>query len=214
MNEPAIKSALTLTPSVGPARVDRFEEWLHAPAPLESMDPRFDIRRAVPAEFDRIYDLVNDTFGLKRSRARFDWMYRRNPYGTARCWVTFDRASGQLVGSWASWPWPMARGTRRVEGCQDGDWVVARGWQRHGTGDLSAEVLRSHAWQARTIRLAWPNEKSRAVAAKRGHAAEILGPLPKGVLILNARAYLAELSWPALISTIGGKAVDTALTAW
>ncbi len=75
-------------------RVDRFEEWLHAPAHLESRHPRFDIRRAMPAEFDAIYALVNDVFGFQRSRAHYDWIYRSNPYGIARCWVVFDRASG------------------------------------------------------------------------------------------------------------------------
>ncbi len=214
MIEPETESAVVQAVPFRSARVDRFEEWLHAPAPLESMHPRFHIRRAVPAEFDRIYDLVDDTFGFKRSRSQYDWMYRHNPYGTARCWVTFDRTSGQLVGSWASWPWPMARGTRSVEGCQDGDWVVAKGWQRYGTGDLCADALKSHAWQARTIRLTWPNEKSRGVAIKHGHAAEILGPVPKAVLILNAKAYLAELNWPPVVSALGGRAVDITLTAW
>src|ERR1700730_4249314 len=87
----------------GSPRVDRFEEWLHDPAPLESMHARFDIRRAIPAEFDDIYELVNAVFGLKRSPAEYDWLYRRNPYGIARCWVVFDRASGRLIGSNASW---------------------------------------------------------------------------------------------------------------
>ena len=88
MIEPETVSAVPLAAPFRFPRVDRFEEWLHAPAQLESMHPRFDVRRAVPAEFDSIYDLVNDAFGFKRSRARYDWIYRRNPYGTARCWVS------------------------------------------------------------------------------------------------------------------------------
>jgi hypothetical protein len=178
------------------------------------MHPRFDIRRAVAAEFDAIYDLVNHTFGFNRSRPRYDWIYRRNPYGTARCWVVIDRASGQLVSSTASWPWPTARGTQCVEGTQDGDTVVAPGWQRQGIDRLRAEVWRSHAWQATTIARGWPNEKSRGAGIKRGPADRILGPVPKAVLMLNAKAYLAARDWPALASATAGAAVDTALAAW
>ena len=214
MIEPETGSAV---PPAAPFRfphVDRFEEWLRAPAQLESMHPRFDIRRAVPTEFDGIYDLVNDAFGFKRSRARYDWIYRRNPYGTARCWVVFDRASGRLVGSAASWPWPMARGAHSVEGAQDGDSVVAPGWQRQGIDGVRTEAWRSHAWQAKTIGLSWPNEKSRGAGIKRGRAARIVGPVPKAVLMLNAKAYLAQHDWPAFVSAAGGAVVDTALTAW
>jgi len=178
------------------------------------MHPRFDIRRAVPAEFDGIYDLVNDAFGFKRSRARYDWIYRRNPYGTARCWVVFDRASGRLVSSEASWPWPMARGAHCVEGAQYGDTVVAPGWQRQGIDGVRTEAWRSHAWKAKAIGLSWPNAKSRGAGIKRGRAAYIVGPVPKAVLMLNAKAYLAEHNWPAFVSAAGGAVVDTALTAW
>jgi hypothetical protein len=212
--EPETGSAVPLAAPFRFPRVDRFEEWLHAPAQLESMHPRFDIRRALPAEFDGIYDLVDDAFGFKQSRARYDWMYRRNPYGTARCWVVFDRASGRLVGSTASWPWPMARGAHCVEGSQYGDSVVAPGWQRKGIRALRGKVWRSHAWEGKHIGLSWPNEKSRGAIIKRGAAARIVGPVPKAVLMLNAKAYLAEHNWPAFVSAAGGAVVDTALTAW
>jgi len=219
MVEPDTRSAAALSEAGAGLfpfpRVDRFEEWLHAPAPLESMHPRFDIRRAVPAEFDAIYDLVNHTFGIKRSRPRYDWIYRHNPYGTARCWVVIDRGSRQLVSSMASWPWPMARGARCAEGAQqDGDLVVASGWQRQGIDRLRAEVWRSHAWQSKALTLSWPNAKSRGAGIKRGRSANIVGPIPKAVLILNTKAYLAGRDWPALVSAASGVVVDTALRAW
>jgi hypothetical protein len=211
--DPATESAVPPAAPFPFPRVDRFEEWLRAPAPLESTHPRFDIRRAVPAEFDAIYDLVDDAFGIKRPRAQYDWLYRRNPYGTARCWIVFDRDSGRLVGSVASWPWPMARGAHAVEGTQDGDSAVAPGWQRQGIDRLRSEAWRSNAVQAKTIRLSWVNEKSRGAGIKRGRAADILGPIPNAVLMLNAKAYLAQRNWPALVSAAGG-VMETALTAW
>ncbi len=178
------------------------------------MHPRFDIRRALPAEFDGIYDLVNDGYGRKRSRSRFDWIYRRNPYGTARCWVVFDRASGQLVGCYASWPWPVARGAQWMEGTLDGDSVVAPAWQHQGIYGLRSQAWRSHAWQRTAISLSWPNRKSYGAGIKYGRTAEIVGPAPKAVLMLNTKAYLAEHHWPAFVSAAGGALLDTALTAW
>jgi hypothetical protein len=193
--------------------VDRFEEWLRAPAPLESKHPRFDIRRAVPAEFDRIYDLVDDTFGVKRSRSQYDWIYRRNPGGTARCWVVFDRTSGRLVHSRASWPWPLARGTRCLDGFLNGDSAVARESQRQGIHGLRSDAVNSHAWQPKTVAIGWPNDISRQFWTKR-RATQIVGPFAKAILLLNAKRYLAEHKWPTLLSAAGGAVIDTALMAW
>jgi hypothetical protein len=195
-------------------RIDRFEEWLHAPAPLESTHPRFDVRRVLPEEFEAVYRLVNETFGVTRSHLQLDWIYRRNPYGMARCWAVFERESGRLVSSSASWPWPLARGTYCLEGVLDGDSVVAPGWQRQGIDRLRAEVGGSHPWEASTIALSWPNEKSRGAVIKRGRGARVLGPVPKAVLMLNAGDYLAERAKPAGVGAAFGRAVDLSLIAW
>ena len=192
-------------------RVDRFEEWLHAPAPLESADPRFDSRRARPEEFDAIYDLVNRTFGFNRPRSFNEWLYRRNPRGLARCWITFDRASGQLVASLASWPWPMARGTDAMEGTQEGDAVVAPEWQRLGIDRLRSDAWRSHAWNATSVGMSWPNEKSRGAGQKRGRARRMVGPVPQAVMILDAGAYFSEHRWPTFARAIAGPIANAAL---
>ncbi len=91
-----------------------------------------------------IYDLVDAAFGVKRSPAVYDWLYRRNPYGTARCWVAFDRSSGRLLSSLAGWPWPMARGTQAREGLLWGDWATAPGMQRQGISLWVEKLRRSH----------------------------------------------------------------------
>lgn len=195
-------------------RVDRFRDWLQAPVPLESTHPRFDIRRARPEEFDGIYDLVDESFGVERPRAVYDWLYRRNPYGLARCWVVIDRASGRLVGNTAAWPWPMARGAQLVEGAQSGDWVIAPRWQRQGISGLRAEVRRSHPWNNKVTVLSWPNEKSRGSGIKRDLSADILGPVPKAVLPLNTTSLLSERGWPALLARAGGSITDAVRAMW
>jgi hypothetical protein len=169
----------------GPPPIDRFDEWLHAPASLESSDPRFEVRLAQPSEFDAIYDLIDEGFGFHRSRAFNEWLYRRNPYGLARCWVVFDRLSGRLISSGASWPWPLARGSHPLDGSQEGDTVVAPAWQRQGIDRLRNATWRSHAWYGRTITIGWPNQKTRGSGAKRGNAPEISGPIPRAVLHMD-----------------------------
>jgi len=198
----------------GSPRVDRFAEWFQAPVPLESTHPRFDIRRARPAEFDRIYDLVDESFGVQRPRAVYDWLYRHNPYGLARCWVVIDRASNRLVASAASWPWPMAQGGQRLEGALGGDWAIAPAWRRQGISALRTEVWDGHPWRGKITALSWPNEKSRGSGTKRGRAARIVGPVPRAVLALDTRRYLAARRWPPLFAAIGGTVADGALELW
>ena len=192
----------------------RFDEWLSATAPLESTHPQFDCRRARPEEFDAIYDLVDESFVAARPRPLYDWLYRRNPYGLARCWVVVDRASGRLIGSTASWPWPMARGTEAIDGVLAGDWVIAPQWQRRGIAGLRADVRRSHAWQDSLPALSWPNEKSRGSGRKRGRDVHILGPTPRAVLLLRTRDILAARRWPAVLSAVGGGVGDGAVALW
>jgi len=74
-----------------------FEQWLHAPMDEASPDPRFEVRRARPEDFEAIFDLVDDVFDMKRPRAQYDWLYRRNPYGLARCWITLGKETRKPV---------------------------------------------------------------------------------------------------------------------
>jgi hypothetical protein len=195
-------------------RVDRFAEWVQAPVPLESTHPRFDIRRARPEEFDRIYDLIDESFGVRRPRALYDWLYRHNPYGLARCWVVVDRASNRFVANAAAWPWPMAEGAQRVEGTLGGDWAIAPAWRRQGISVLRVQVWDGHPWRGKLTGLSWPNEKSRGSAAKRGRGARFVGPVPRVVLPLNVERYLAARRWSPHFAAVGGAVVDGALEMW
>ena len=61
---------------------DQYEEWLRLPVPQVSPDPDFEVRRAAVSDFERIYDLIDETWGVKRPCALYEWLYRRNPMGT------------------------------------------------------------------------------------------------------------------------------------
>ena len=193
---------------------DRFEEWLRAPAPLESTHPEFDCRRARPEEFDAIYDLIDESFEFKRARPLYDWLYRRNPYGLARCWVVIDRTSGRYIGNAASWPWPIARSSEPMEGVLAGDTVIAPRWQRRGIIAMCIDARRSHPWQRAIPGLSWANEKSRGSGIKRGRGALVLGPVPRTTLSLRTGEVLAGRRWPGLLSHPVGAVCDTALDLW
>jgi GNAT superfamily N-acetyltransferase len=177
---------------------DRFDEWFHAPLPYESSDPRFEVRRAGPSEYPAIYDLVDAGFGFERPREVYDWLYRRNPRGPARCWVVVEKASGRIVSQSTDWPWPIARGAQALEGFQVGDTVTAPRWQRHGIGELLGEARAQHPFEENRISLGWPNEKTIGRMRKHGREWKIMGPLPQAVCRLGRRSMLRTAVGAAL----------------
>jgi hypothetical protein len=56
--------------------------------------------------------------------ARFDWLYRENPFGPARVWIAW-RASGEAVGTAALFPRRMYIGEKEETGCVMGDFCVS-----------------------------------------------------------------------------------------
>ncbi len=168
-----------------PRARDCFEEWLHTPVSDLPDDPRFEVRRASSTEFDGIFDLLDSVFGV-RPRAVYDWLYRRNPLGLARCWVIAERESGRLVGTGARWPWPIACGGEALAGRMVGDAAIAPEWQRQGVAELRRQARFRHPMTSREATLGWSNERSVARSKRYGRAAEQLGPLAEGVLRLRS----------------------------
>lgn len=195
-------------PRLTPASDPRFEKWLHAPVARGSADPRFEVLRARPERFEAIFDFVDDVFGEKRPRAEYDWLYRRNPNGLARCWITLEKASGRIVASNAGWPWRAALADRRRLASLSGDAAVARDLQRRGLPQVRRGVSRSHAMREKNLIFGWMNEKSVARARKWGSSGQVAGPLPRAVLYLKTRTRLARRGLPRALAALAGPAVD------
>jgi hypothetical protein len=123
---------------------------------------------------------VNEIFGTRRSRAHFDWWYRRNPRGTARCWLVRERDTGRLVSSSCHLPWPLARGDTALWGLQLCDVAVVPDLQRLGVTQMRREAQAVHPHYANEYRIGWPNVKSVGLKRKHGHDDETLGPLREG----------------------------------
>lgn len=198
-----------------PTPADRFEEWLHAPLGREDCeDPRFAIRRATPADYERIYDTVDRAFGRKRPRAVYDWLYRRNPFGLARCWITTLRSTGELLKTGADFPWPIWRGREPLPGVVGGDAATLPDWQRKGLSRLRRPITRSHPWYGEVCSIAGPNEGSRAVARDAERSDQLLGFLPGGIRPLHARALLERVRVPAPLARVLGGTSDALLAGW
>ena len=56
--------------------------------------------------------------------ARYDWLYRRNPFGTGRAWIAWNESDGQMVGAAAAFPRPIVVDGRPVSGWNLGDFAV------------------------------------------------------------------------------------------
>jgi len=208
------KSLLTRTVEKIDVRDSTFEEWLNSPVERTSRDPRFEVRRATPNDFEQIFDLVDTVFETKRARAAYEWLYNANPMGVAHCWLVIERSSGELVASQCRFPWPVAHGNERIEGEFSGDFATLPRLQRQGLYRLSVEVRDSHARQDQTVVLGAPNAKSRGALAKIGRQHYILGPLPFGLLPLDFVELLCARSWPRSAAKTFGVAANQALGLW
>lgn len=161
-----------------------LEAWRRAPLVRPGADPRFEIRRLGAESFEAVYDLVEAAFGKRRPRALFDWLYRRNPLGPARCWALADH-DGALVSTRTAFPWPTAFGERRIEGWLGGDLATAPAWQGHAVRNDLADTVKAQWPPWDVIAFSWPNAISLRRIARRGWGTRPLGPVPRLVLSLR-----------------------------
>lgn len=189
-----------------------FQEWLAAPITYECPDRRLEVRRASEADFEAVYDLVDEGFGAQRPRPWYEWLYRRNPRGTARCWLITDRATGRIVSADARWPWPMARGAEEIPGALSGDLAVASEWQRRGLYAMWLDLW--HRQPSSGVAVWWPNEKSRGASKKHGGQGGRLRPVPRAVMVLGTTDVLRRRGWTSPLATAAGAPVDAAQGLW
>ena len=163
---------------------DEYDAFHAAPVSGVSSDPRFRVRRIPEQEFERVYDCVDAAFDSRRPRDVYDWLYRRNPYGRARVWAVEELATGRMLKTGASFPWPVWDGQRPLRGALSGDAATVPDWQRRGLAKIRREVRHTHPWHGTVVAISGPNEGSRIVTAKQGKSDDILGRLKGGALPL------------------------------
>ncbi len=197
-----------------PTPEDPFDEWMRIPVEAEPEDRRFEVRRAHPDDFERIYDLVDAAFGRKRPRPLYDWLYRDNPYGRARSWIVLERASGEILKAGTHFPWPIWRGQEPLRGMLSGDHVTAPHWQRKGLTAVRRQVSRLHPWWDEGASISGPNKSSRIVERKAGNADDLAGALRGGLVVFDAGAMLARFGAPGPIAKLAGVIANPILSRW
>lgn len=178
---------------------DAFEAWYRTPDRAVQPNPHYLERRAHFSEFDAIYALVDDAFGTKRPRSLYEWLYRDNPHGPARCWVIVDQEKQRLLSSSASFPWPLADGDEQIDGCLMGDLVTAGDWQRRSIHELRVASPHDSWWQSACV-IGWPNEKTRSRTRKAGQADTLVGELPGCVYPLQRSERSRKQGFPTLLA--------------
>lgn len=193
---------------------DLFDEWMAQPLGLPEDQGDFVVRRAADADFEAVWDCVDDAFGRKRPRALYEWMYRDNPFGRARCWIVEEKATGRCLKTGAYFPWPIWRGDEVLRGSLVGDAATVADWQRKGLSKLRRDVRRSHPWARTIASIAGPNEGSRTVTKKSGEVSTIHGPLRGGLLILRGAPLAERAGIPRALARPLGGLFSAALGAW
>lgn len=193
---------------------DVFPEWAALPLKAESSDPRFEVRQATPADFEEIYDVVDQAFGTKRPRELFDWQYRQNPHGLARAFILLEKSSGKILKSGSAFPWPVWVGDKPVLGELSGDAATLPEWQRNGLSRIRRDVRRSHPWRGCAVMIAGPNEGSRVVTAKVGDGDQLMGALSGGVVTFRSGELLERVGFPTRLAGVAGGVADGLLGRW
>jgi hypothetical protein len=197
-----------------PTPPDPFEEWLRTPTPDGPKDSPFIVRPAQLEDYEQIYDTIDAAFGRKRPREVYNWLYRRNPHGTARCWILAERETGTILKTGASFPWPIWRGDEPLMGTLGGDAATLPQWQRKGLSAIRREIGEMHPWHDQNCYIAGPNASSRSILRKSGKAASVLGKLRGGIAVLRGGALLKHVGVPSPLAGPLGIAADAIFSVW
>ncbi len=173
-----------------------------------SSDPRVEFRRARPEEAERIWALIDAGFGVVRPRAMYEWLYQRNPFGTARSCVGVERSTGRFVVVANEIPWPAARDGQALRAVVGVDHVVAPDWRGQRTALPIQRFRQTHPWQPDTVRIAWPNRLMQHSMRRDGRLDELAGVLEYAVLPINLAAWLAARGVPRAVATAAGRTWD------
>lgn len=104
--------------------------------PVDSVTDRFAIRSFHDGDEDAILDLFERSFHVPRTRAHFDWKYRKDPFGREHISLAFDE-TGALVGHYAAYVVPFRLGGRDLLAHQVGDTMTEVSVRRFGRGPTS-----------------------------------------------------------------------------
>ena len=184
-----------------------WRDWQQARPRVPSPDPRFVLRLSTPEDFPEIYDLVNSTFGINKSVAEYDWIYKNNPYGAAHCHLVVEKTSERIISTEARFPWPLASGNRDMEATQGGDSATLSQFQGQGLASLRNQLRQAHPWYNQAISFGLPNQASRNVQ-KKYKQSTVACAVPFAKKILDWRSLLVSKGVPDRLAKLAAPAAS------
>jgi len=100
----------------------------------------FEVRAARPDERGEVSALVREMIPGVDADARLHWLYERNPGGTARTWIAYER--GEAAGCTSYFPFRLVLDGAPVLGALGGDGFVRPRFRRRGLGGLLHDAAR------------------------------------------------------------------------
>lgn len=91
----------------------------------------FEIRRAEAADQQKIVRLMSNIYSGDM-QARYEWMYRANPHGSALTWLALERETGEAVGCTSIFPRRVIIAGRNRPGGIGGDCFIEPRLRRRG----------------------------------------------------------------------------------
>jgi GNAT superfamily N-acetyltransferase len=101
------------------------------------------VRAATVLEQPKILELLGEHMPNRDVRAKWEWMYQRNPEGAALTWAAFDEATGALAGATSYFPVRMWIDGEVVRGAIGGDGYVRPHYRRRGIAGRLHAALRA-----------------------------------------------------------------------
>jgi GNAT superfamily N-acetyltransferase len=94
----------------------------------------------VEADGERIASALTSYLTPHANRARFDWLYKRNPHGKVRVWLAID-ADREIIGSAAAFPRRLYTAQEEKTGWVFGDFCVSDRYRSLGPALLLQRAL-------------------------------------------------------------------------
>jgi Acetyltransferase (GNAT) domain len=175
------------------------------------------IRQAdLVADRDEIIRFLYDHLTKRSDAARFDWLYLRNPCGSARSWLALDNASGRTLGVAAAFPRWIWTGGRKQRGWVLGDFCIEPDSRSLGPAlQLQRACLTSMGGEEAPVWYDLPSRSMMAIYRRLGTS--VIGNQIRYVKLnridSKVRSYIPQESIARAVSAVGNLALRLQATA-
>jgi GNAT superfamily N-acetyltransferase len=122
--------------------------------------------RPANLETDRqlLVDLLCRNLSPQAGGHRFNWLYRENPYGSARAWIASDQGTGKSIGAAAAFPRKLFVGGIKRPGYVLGDFCIDHQYRSLGVAlQLQRACLEQVSTESLALTYDFPSDRMMAI---------------------------------------------------